>query len=81
MEDFEYDPCVQKIMAETTKKLVTQMHVKDSLESLNINKTTGWDGIPGKVLKIGAKELARPLMTLFNSLINSREWPSEWKCG
>ena len=57
------------------------MHVKDSLESLNINKATGCDGIPGKVLKIGAKELARPLMTLFNSCINSREWPSEWKCG
>ena len=77
MEVFEYHPCVQKIMAETTNltqgievKPVTQIQVKDSLESLNINKAT-----------IGAKELARPLMTLFNSCINNRAWPSEWKCG
>ena len=54
--------------------------VKDSLESLNINKTTGCDGIPGKVLTIGAKELAKPLVTLFNTCINNRVWPSEWKC-
>ena len=51
MKDFEYDPCVQKIMAETTNltqgievKPVTQIQVKDSLESLNINKATSCDG-------------------------------------
>ena len=89
MEDFEYHPCVQKIMVETTNltqgievKPVTQIRqVKDSLESLNMNKATGCNGIPGKVLKNGAKELARPLMTLFNSCINNTVWASEWKCG
>ena len=90
MEDFEYhpDPCVQKMMAESTNltqgievRPVTQIQVKDSLESLNVNKATGCDGIPGKILKIGAKELASPLMTLFNSCINNSVWPSEWKCG
>ena len=46
---------------------------------MNIRKATGSDGIPAKVLKIGAEELSKPLTTLFNSCIRNSVWPSDWK--
>jgi len=52
-----------------------------SLELLKTNKAMGNDAIPGKVLKLGAKELATPLTKLYNSCISSGKWPSEWKRG
>ena len=75
IEDFRDHPCVQRIQYETdmnstqTIKIesVTQGQVLAALDSLNINKATGTDGIPSKALKVGANELSAPLTTLFNS--------------
>ena len=60
---------------------VTQGQVKTVLESLDTNKGTGCDGIPAKIMKIGAEELSQPLTNLFNSCIRKRVWPSDWKRG
>ena len=38
-----------------------QGQVLAALDSLNINKATGTDGIPSKALKTGANELSAPL--------------------
>ena len=88
IEDFRDHPCVQRIQYENRNSSqtieiepVTQGQVLAVLDSLNINKATGTDGIPSKALKIGANELSAPLTTLFNSCINKNAWPSEWKCG
>ena len=62
-------------------KPVTQGQVLAALESLNTNKAIGCDGIPAKVMKIGAKELSQPLTDLFNSCIHNSVWPSDWKRG
>jgi hypothetical protein len=40
------------------------VNVEKVLQQLNPNKATGWDKIPPKFLKIGAKEHATPLTTL-----------------
>ena len=32
-------------------------------------------------MKIGAAQLSSPLAILFNSCINNRKWPSQWKRG
>ena len=76
LEDFKDHSCVQQIQQETHNgkqtidvNPVTQGQVLAVLESLNIRKATGSDGIPAKVLKIGAEELSKPLTTLFNSCI------------
>ena len=76
LEDFKDHSCVQQIQQETDNgrqtidvNPVTQGQVLTVLESLNIRKATGSDGIPAKVLKIGAEELSKPLTTLFNSCI------------
>ena len=57
------------------------VNVEKVLQQLNPNKATGWDTIPPKFLKIGAKELATPLTTLYNTCIDQGEWPEDWKKG
>lgn len=88
MEDFKDHPSVQKIQREygnSTQTIEikpgTQGQVLAVLESLNINKATGSDGIPSKALKIGAQQLSKPLATLFNSCLSNSVWPSAWKKG
>ena len=53
--------------------------VKKVLENLNINKSSGPDGIPARVLKICCKALARPLRNLFFKSFKSGKFPSCWK--
>ena len=88
MDDFKDHPSIQRIKQESENwsltpnvKPVTQGQVLVALESLNTNKATGCDGIPAKVMKIGAKELSQPLTDLFNSCIHNSVWPSDWKHG
>ena len=48
---------------------------------LDLNKATGYDTIPIKMMKIGASELARPLSVIFNAGIDEAKWPTEGKKG
>ena len=82
MEDFKDHPSVQQIQQETDNgkqtinvNPVMQGQALAVLESLNIRKATGIEGILAKVLKIGAEELSKPLTTLFNSCIGNSVWP------
>lgn len=84
MEDFKDHPSVQQIQQETDNgkqtinvNPVMQGQALAVLESLNIRKATGSEGIPAKVLKIGAEELSKPLTTLFNSCIGNSVWPCD----
>ena len=47
---------------------INPAQLKRVLESLNVNKATGHDGIPAKILKAGADEISQPL-------------PRDWKKG
>ena len=47
------------------------VNVEKILQQLNPNYP--------KFLKIGAKELATPLTTLYNACIGQSEWPEDWK--
>ena len=68
MDDFKDHPSIQRIKQESENWIqtpdvkpvspVTQGQVLAVLESLDTNKATGWDGIPAKVMKIGAEELS-----------------------
>ena len=53
--------------------------VLKKLKSINENKASGPDGIPGKLLKTLAEELAEPLCVLFSSSLNTGEVPDDWK--
>ena len=53
--------------------------VKPLLDSLDINKAQGPDGINGAVLKNCSETLSYPLSILFNLVYNTGYIPQEWK--
>ena len=53
--------------------------VKPLLDSLDINKAQGLDGINGSVLKNCSETLSYPLSILFNLVYNTGYIPQEWK--
>jgi hypothetical protein len=58
---------------------VTEPDVKKELEHLNPNKAPGPDGIPTKILKDCAAELAPHFTRIFNTLLHTGVVPREWK--
>ena len=60
---------------------LNRTEVETALQNLNTRKSTGWDGISPKALKVAANEIARPLTTLYNACIVEGEWPTTWKKG
>ena len=55
--------------------------VENELKKLNTHKATGWNAISNKILKPMAVSLAPSLTKLFNTCIQSGQWPSNWKRG
>ena len=51
------------------------------VESLNVNKAHGWDGISTRMAKICGESLVKPLMNIFQFSFSSETFPSKWKRG
>ena len=49
------------------------------LKSINVNKATGPDNIPGRLLKIAADILSPLLSKIFNRSLSKGIYPSDWK--
>ena len=62
-----------------TEVQVTESEVLKILNSLNINKSSGPDRIPNKLLKMTAILIAKPLATLYNKSLQLGLFPSSWK--
>ena len=60
---------------------ITCSDVLDSLRQLNSNKAIGHDLIPPSALRNAAEELAAPLTTLYNQVIQQGVWTDDWKWG
>jgi hypothetical protein len=58
---------------------ITQGEVLKELNKLNPNKAPGPDGLPTRVLKECAPQLAPSITTLFNDSLNSGNIPKAWK--
>ena len=75
--DFSCHPSVQRITKESRNEEVFEFQpvnkaqVQSALEALDTKKATGCDSIPIRALNIGAKELAIPLTTIYNSSIRN----------
>ena len=52
--------------------------IKSLLESLDVKKATGPDGVPGQILKLCAAEIAPVLTVIFNQSLNTGELPKDW---
>ena len=60
-----------------------EIHVSDEgifklMSSLNVNKASGPDHIPSRILKIAAKPLSRCLALLFHRSLASATLPQDW---
>ena len=53
--------------------------VNSLLKSINVNKATGPDNIPGRLLKIAADILSPSLTEIFNRSLSKGIYPSDWK--
>ena len=58
---------------------VTELEVLKILNTLDVNKSSGPDKIPNKLLKMCALLLASPLCKLFNKSLQSGAFPLIWK--
>ena len=59
--------------------LVSQDHIYTKLCKTNVNKATGWDSIPPKLIKLGAESLCVPIHYLVNKSIQSSVFPDSLK--
>ena len=65
--------------SELTDIEVTSEEVRKLLQDLNVNKATGPDGIPPRILSLAATELSIPIAILFQKSISTGSLPNEWK--
>ena len=62
-----------------TSILVSKIGVLQLLKSIDGNKATGPDQIPGKLLKLWANELASVFAILFQASLDQGMAPDDWK--
>lgn len=58
---------------------ITEKDMFEALNSLNVNKSQGPDGIHPKLLKELAQELSYPLKLLFDKSLKEGKIPNQWK--
>ena len=55
------------------------LEIKDILINLDVSKAHGPDGISGKMISICGEHLSIPLEIIFNNIIETGEFPDQWK--
>ncbi len=79
-ENVKEIPKVERKTKASLKKIVFwPKHVRKVLSKLDIEKATGPDSIPARVLKKCAPELAKPFARLFQLLLDKQYMPKQWK--
>ena len=66
------------ISDEILNRAITEEEVFINLKKLKNNKAPGSDGISAEFLKSAEKELVLPLTLLFNYVLQSGEYPTDW---
>ncbi len=59
--------------------VVSENEVYDLLQSLDVNKSTGHDGISARMLKGAGMAIVTPLTKLLNMCLSQKRVPDEWK--
>ena len=78
------DPSPPRVLAPTVDREFIPQNVSSAfvlleLRKLKSTKATGLDGIPAKLLKDAAQEVANPIANLINLTFSTGEIPQEWK--
>ena len=64
---------------EELERTISELEVLSALRALDPDKTLGPDGIPSRILKETAQQIAPSITLLFNKSMNSGVVPDEWK--
>lgn len=81
-EVFEYFPSVNRVVEDELCDIVcTTEEVEKYLKNLDVNKSPGPDGIPPRIVKECATQLAPSLTNLFNKIFSSGILPLDWKAA
>ena len=59
----------------------TETEVKNALQIIKGNKSSGLDGLPAEVLKSQVHVLSSPICMMFNFMLDKGEFPSDWIKG
>ena len=70
---------IPKTDAKLDQIIISEQEVIDMLETLNIHKASGPDGISNTMLKYVAKSIAKPLTSLYNRLLKHNHFPDIYK--
>ena len=73
IKDRHPDPVLFSFQTVTTEDVLKQMR------SINVKKAIGYDNISPYFIKTAAEELASPVKTLINTIINQRVYPVTYK--
>ena len=67
----------------TNKRLssfaISLTEIKDLIKILKTNKAHGHDGISVKMIKLCGDEVCAPLLIIFNNILKTGVYPSQWK--
>ena len=75
----EYTALESQPYAQKTLRPLTLADAKKTLGNLDESSGTGPDFIPAKILKLFAEQLAHPVLMMATLILNSGEWPEDWR--
>ena len=58
---------------------ILECEVKQALEIISKNKTSGGDGIPGELLQIKKDDAVKMLHLIWEQMWKTQQWPQYWK--
>ena len=61
--------------------IISEEEIIKAIQDLKNNKAAGFDIIINELLKCGQSVLVKPLSKLFNIILSSGEYPSQWSKG
>ena len=77
----EKTPCTNDEDDAILNSFISQQEIEQAIGNLKNNKSPGHDNILNELLKSGKEQLLLPLEKLFNTILKSGTYPSEWSMG
>ncbi|KAF0772032.1 putative RNA-directed DNA polymerase [Aphis craccivora] len=70
---------MNNINVDLSSWIIDQNEIHDFLNNLDINASTGPDGVPSIILKLCSFKLIKPLHLIFNKSLSIGNFPNIWK--
>ena len=74
-----HNPHNQKGMITHLEPEILECEVKRALGSINRNKVSGGDGIPGELFQILKDDAVKVLHSIGQQIWKTQQWPQDWK--